>query len=88
MESIAVDLLTRQGNWAVVRLPARQFPGVVMQGDSLAILCDELRRALASIGAGEHADAGDQLGVVLERLESVKAGYEAALAAHSIPLPY
>lgn len=48
---------------AVLRPPARQFPGVVMQGDSLAILCDELRRAsLASIGAGEHADAGDQLG--------------------------
>ncbi len=34
MTRIEVDLLTNQGNGAVLRLPERKFPGVVVQGDT------------------------------------------------------
>jgi Family of unknown function (DUF6959) len=35
------ELLTPPGNYAVVQLPGRKFPGVVFQGDSLAALCEQ-----------------------------------------------
>ncbi|MGW0206694.1 DUF6959 family protein [Streptomyces sp. NPDC003233] len=35
MERAEAELLMDGGNNAVVRLPGRQFPGVLIQGDSL-----------------------------------------------------
>lgn len=37
MEDDRVKVLSRQSNAAVVRMPGRSFPGVVLQGDSLRI---------------------------------------------------
>jgi hypothetical protein len=37
MERIEAELFTDGGNDAVVRMPGRRFPGVLMQGDSLHI---------------------------------------------------
>jgi predicted RNase H-like HicB family nuclease len=88
MQSIAMELLTDQSNWAVVRLPARRFPGVVVQGDSLSILCDDLRSALAALCAGDAADATSEVESVLERLEEAQRRYERTLTEHGIPLPY
>ena len=34
MERVEVELFTDGSNNAVVRMPGRQFPGVVVQGDS------------------------------------------------------
>ena len=45
VKTIEVDALTDQGNYAVIRLPERKFPGVVVQGDSLSILISNLRRS-------------------------------------------
>jgi hypothetical protein len=36
MTLVEVDLLTDQGNGAVLRLPDRSFPGVLVQGDTLS----------------------------------------------------
>ena len=52
VELIEVDLLTSPGNYAIVRMPGRRFPGVVMQGDSLSILAydaQEIAVALSDI---------------------------------------
>jgi hypothetical protein len=38
MERVEAELFTDGGNNAVVRLPGRRFPGVLIQGDSLSIL--------------------------------------------------
>lgn len=35
MKRIEADILTDGGNDAVVRMPGRRFPGVLIQGDSL-----------------------------------------------------
>ena len=42
-------LLTPPHNGAVVQLPDRAFPGVVVQGDSLQILCELAERAVSSV---------------------------------------
>jgi hypothetical protein len=45
------ELLTLPHNYAVVRLPDRRYPGVVIQRDSLATICARL--------AVEHVDVFD-----------------------------
>ena len=35
MNSIKVNIYTEQGNNAVIKLPERSYPGVVIQGDTL-----------------------------------------------------
>jgi hypothetical protein len=85
---IEVEALTAQHNYAVIRLPERKFPGVVVQGDSLSILVENLRRGVELLREGHASDGLGEIVSVLEFLESAKVGYEAALKAHSIQGPY
>lgn len=78
MPQIAVDLLTDQGNNAVVRLPGRTYPGVVVQGDTLAILLENLQEVKALIGAKQNDDASDALDGVIEDLLDIKLRYDKA----------
>jgi len=85
---VEVDALTDQGNYTVIRLPGRKFPGVLVQGDSLSILVANLRQSRDRLQQGEHEDGIGWLIQVLDDLEAVQRTYEAALTEHSIPLPY
>jgi predicted RNase H-like HicB family nuclease len=80
-----VRLLSAARNYAVVHLPQRRFPGVVVQGDSLNSLIGEVQEALA---ASDPQERGAILTAVVERLREVQAHYEMALERESIPLPY
>lgn len=46
VKTVEVDALTEQHTYAVIRLPERKFPGVVVQGDCLSTLVADLRRSL------------------------------------------
>ena len=78
-------LLSDPTNGAVVHLPGRAFPGVVIQGDTLDTLIAELREVLTEEGA---TDRDELLADVIERLENVQARYEAVLMHEGIALPY
>lgn len=82
------EILNGSGNWSVVQLPGRAFPGVVFQGDSLSILVDELSEALDALRSSKPEEAEDQLALTLERLLEVKASYELALTAAGVVPPY
>ena len=75
-------------NAAVVRLPERRFPGVVLQGDSLKILVDlvdDVARLSQDSGNTELQDAVSELKQNVVRYLDV---YEGALRAHGEPFPY
>jgi len=90
MKAITLNVLSEQSNHAVVQLPARQFPGAVVQGDSLAILCSEAKeisQRLQQIGCTDE----ELLYLVQEHQEKLLARllhYQEVLTAHDIPLPY
>ncbi|MCY1045334.1 hypothetical protein OV208_28720 [Corallococcus sp. bb12-1] len=92
MESNEVVLLSRQGNTAVVHLPGRQYPGVVIQGDSLSILHALVREARELCPAAPTKDGADDTASLLddveERLRDYLTMYEAVLKERHIPLPY
>jgi hypothetical protein len=78
-------LLTLPHNYAVVQLPDRQFPGVVVQGDSLDNLIGELEVAWHDPDPDEREAAFELL---METLLGAQQGYEAALREAGIGLPY
>ena len=80
-----VELLYEESNFAVVRLPGRRFPGVVIQGDSLFTI-DALVNELAKCAKAEDAQeiAEELTQIIGPRL----AKYERVLKERGIQLPY
>ena len=73
----------------IIRTPGRRFPAVVIQGDSLSILCDLaekiVREASPLTNNTELQDAAVELrDSLVDRLQS----YESALIARGMQLPY
>ena len=88
MRKLEVESLSDATNGAVVRLPGRQFPGIVIQGDSLKILVDsveDLKRLSRHPTAPELEDAVAELSQILT---SYKQAYEQAVQAQGERLPY
>lgn len=88
MTKIEVESLSDTPNAAVVRLPGRRFPGIVLQGDSLKILLD----SAAEVARLSRDSKSSELVGAAEELEEVLSGYvkayEQALRVHNQPLPY
>ena len=85
----SAKILLVGSNGAVVHLPGRHFPGIVIQGDTLSNITRSLldiREQVAKIAGQE--EAVDELDGVLEQLYSRVALYETALEQHGFELPY
>jgi len=90
MKTIAVKVLSEQSNHAIVQLPARQFPGSVIQGDSLAILCAEAKAISQGLLQCGCADP-ELLGLAQEHQENLLERllhFQQILSDNGVPLPY
>jgi hypothetical protein len=81
----AARLLTPPHNFAVVQLPQRRFPGVVIQGDSLSALWRDAHEIAQQAKGSDAEDAARDLS---ERLHAVLLSYMQVLVEHEIPLPF
>ncbi|MDT0469517.1 DUF6959 family protein [Streptomyces gibsoniae] len=88
MERVEAELFTDGGNDAVVRLPGRRFPGVLIQGDSLHILRSDLAEVMEAYERGDLAEARRSTGLLLAGLDALLTRYADALEGHGIPRPY
>ncbi|MEV4444844.1 DUF6959 family protein [Streptomyces mirabilis] len=88
MERVEAELFSDGGNDAVVRMPGRWFPGVLVQGDSLHILRSDIAEVVESCERGDLDEARHSAGLLLAHLDALPARYEAALGEHGIPRPY
>ena len=88
MRTDDVEIYSDASNYAVLRHPGRRFPGCLIQGDSLSILCqvaDSVRRLLDEGDIDEACDELDELRSMLwDRLKH----YEDVLRQHDIELPF
>ena len=90
MEVLPLEVYATDSNFAVVKPPGRHYPGCVIQGDSLRILCG------LAIGVAErfrdHGHEDDEfLGNIDELVQSLVGRllhYQQVLLAHGIELPY
>lgn len=88
MERIEAELLTDGGNNAVVRLPGRRFPGVVVQGDSLSNLRQAVTEVREACARGDAAEALENADFLLANLDSILERYTDALNGHGIKRPF
>lgn len=85
METREMDYFGVDGNVAVVRLPGRKFPGVLVQGDTMKMLesfLDEARTDSDPDGAREALDEATAL------VRSFLTVFETALRDAGHRLPY
>ena len=76
------DLLTEAHNYAVVQLPGRRYPGVVIQGDSLF----NLVRALTPSSDGKLDT--NKIQIAFETLSEVLACYKKVCVRNGTGLPF
>lgn len=88
MARVEVEMMTGQHNYAVLRLPGRRFPGVLMQGDSLSVLAAEVQESLDLLRSGDTAAAEEALAYVASHLSGLVDGYVRVLDATGSPLPF
>jgi hypothetical protein len=84
----SAKILEVGANGAVVQLPERQYPGIVVQGDSLSILVSDFEELRANIVKKDEPEIAASLGVIERQLRERLEFYESVLTKHGIPLPY
>jgi hypothetical protein len=90
MKLVELEVFSDTPNHAVIGVPGRRFPGSVIQGDSLSILCSEAKELSESIRASGLQD--EELLYLAQEHQQKLLGrllhYQQVLAEHGIPLPY
>ena len=90
MEKIELEVFTEQSNHAVVRMNGREFPGIVIQGDSLSILCEEAKEISQRLKEINCTDE-DLLYLAQEHQDNLLSRslhYQNVLSTHGLSLPY
>jgi len=89
VERVEVELFSDGGNNAIVRMPGREFPGMVVQGDTLSTLWVDVTEAADSARvAGVPAEVQSGLDLLTARLGEMLQRYERALNEHGLRKPY
>lgn len=85
-----LDVFSADSNYAVIRPPGRQFPGAVIQGDSLSILCRTAKQVAEAVrdGQTDHEDFADDVEVLLHSLVGRLEHYQAVLDRYGHGLPF
>lgn len=88
MELKQLEVFSEASNYGIVRMPGRNFPGCVIQGDSLSILCSFARSIHQRVVALDDEELSGDTAEMLDLLEGRLKHYEEVLKQHDIPLPY
>ena len=88
METKPVEIYSDASNHAVMRHPGREFPGSLVQGDTLHNLVSTARLVLDRAMLTKDSELIDSARELKEDLESRLVHYETVLASHRLPLPY
>lgn len=86
----ALEVYSTDINYAVIKPPGRRFPGAVIQGDSLGILCRNALRIVKHVESGDTA-SDEFLGEIEELANALidrMLHYQSVLEHHGLDLPY
>ncbi len=90
MEIESLEVYSRDSNFAVIKPPGRHYPGAVIQGDSLGILCRNVLRIVEHINNDDTASE-DFLGEIEDLANSLIdriLHYQGVLEEHGIDFPH
>lgn len=88
MEYMELEVYSQATNRAVVKMPGRHFPGLVIQGDSLSSLLYLAESICEKSEKTSDVDLVNETRELKDHLQQLLLHYEATLSKHNIPLPY
>jgi hypothetical protein len=72
----------------IVRMQSQSFPGLVIQGETLASLLKLAKTTYEKSQSTTDVELIDSSRELLETLQKLVSHYESTLGKHNIPLPY
>ena len=84
----ALELLDSTSNAVVAKHSGRHFLGILIQGDTLNIICTDLGELKHEIDAKNFEAAMEIADILLERFNDLQSHYESVLKKHGLSLPY
>jgi hypothetical protein len=88
MEYMELEVYSQSINRGIVKMPSQSFPGLVLQGETLAAL---LKLASTVHERSQNANDSQLVDTARELTETIQKlvlHYESTLNRHNIPLPY
>lgn len=83
-----LEVYSQSINRGIVKMPSQSFPGLLLQGETLAALLKLAKTAHENSLPTDNAELIDTSRELFETLQKLIAHYETTLAKHNIPLPY
>jgi hypothetical protein len=88
MEYMDLEVYSQSIDRGVVRMPSQNFPGLVLQGETLASLLKLARSTYEKSLNTTDTELVDTSRQLMETIQKLVSHYEATLNRHNIPLPY
>lgn len=88
MEYMELEVYSQSINRGIVKMPSQSFPGLVLQGETLAALlklASTVHERSQNTNDLQLVDTARELAETIQKLAS---HYESTLNRHNIPLPY
>lgn len=86
MREALTEIYSDKTNAAILRHPDRQYPGLLLQGDTLHILCYKMDLAMSKID--RNSASYEELNEVRNSIWDLKNHYKSVLVEHGIPMPF
>ena len=83
-----VEIYSDRSNAAIMRHPGRNFPGVLVQGDTLSILSGRADWLCKNLRGKVGGEAYQELNDLKNALQGLLSHYKETLAAHGMRLPF
>jgi len=88
MEYMELEVYSQSINRGVIKMPSQNFPGLLLQGETLSTL---LRLARSIHEKSQNTSDTELIDISVELrdiLQQLVGHYESTLGKHNIPLPY
>lgn len=82
------ELLSSASNAVVARHPGREFPGILLQGDTLRTFLDDIEELSEEVTEGNLEQAKEICKALQERFIEILSHYEHVLDQYGQGLPY
>lgn len=82
------EIVGNTSNAVIAKRPGRHFPGILIQGDTLRSILDDLEELQADALAGDVEGVQASAEILRERFIEYLSDYEDALEKHGMELPY
>ena len=88
MEYMDLEVYSQSIDRGVVRMPSQNFPGLVLQGETLSSLLKLAKSTYEKSLNTTDTELVDTSRQLMESIQKLVSHYEATLNRHNIPLPY